>query len=332
MNDSPKLPEAGLLGLDQRARDIFRNIVESYLDTGDPVGSRSISRRLPVNLSPASVRNVMSDLEQLGLIFSPHTSAGRIPTELGLRFFIDALLEIGDLSAEERRNIEAQIKAKEPGRSVEDLLSEASRSLSGLSRGAGIVLAGKTDLRLKHVEFVRLEPGRALVVLVDESGSVENRLIDIDPGTTPSSLVEASNYLNNALRGHTLSEAKAEIERNRAKVQAELDQLAAKLVDEGIASWASASSDRPETLIVRGQRELISLLARAETGDGVRIFVGSESKLFSLSGSSLVVSPFHDSDQRIVGALGVIGPTRLNYARIVPMVDYTAKLVSRLIS
>ena len=358
MNDSPKPPDFGPTGLDQRARDIFRHIVETYLDTGGPVGSRSISRLLPISLSPASVRNVMSDLEHLGLIYSPHTSAGRIPTQTGLRFFIDALLEIGDLSGEERRAIEAQIKAKDPSRGIEDLLAEASSSLSGLSRGAGIVLAGKNNPRLKHIEFVRLEPGRALVVLVDESGTVENRLIDIDPGTTPSSLVEASNYLNNALRGHTLAEAKAEVERSRREVQAELDQLAGKLVDAGLATWAEASSGRPETLIVRGrsnlledvtaaedldrirllfddletQRELVSLLAKAEDGDGVRIFVGSESKLFSLSGSSLVVSPFRDGDQRIVGALGVIGPTRLNYARVVPMVDYTAKLVSRLLS
>ena len=358
MNDSPKPPDLGAKGLDRRARDIFRHIVETYLDTGGPVGSRSISRLLPNSLSPASVRNVMSDLEHLGLIYSPHTSAGRIPTQTGLRFFIDALLEIGDLSGEERQAIEAQIKAKDPSRGIEDLLAEASSSLSGLSRGAGIVLAGKNNPRLKHIEFVRLEPGRALVVLVDESGTVENRLIDIDPGATPSSLVEASNYLNNALRGHTLSEAKAAVEKSRREVQAELDQLAGNLVDAGLATWAETSADRPETLIVRGrsnlledvkaaedldrirllfddletQRELVSLLAKAEDGDGVRIFVGSESKLFSLSGSSLVVSPFHDGDQRIVGALGVIGPTRLNYARVVPMVDYTAKLVSRLLS
>ncbi len=353
----PAVGSAGLTGIDQRARDIFRRIVESYLETGEPVGSRNVSRLLPISLSPASVRNVMADLEQLGLIYSPHTSAGRIPTETGLRFFIDALLEVGDLSAEERRRIEFQIKAKEPGRSFEDVLAEASRSLSGLSRGAGIVLAGKSDIRLRQVEFVRLEPSRALVVLVGDDGTVENRLINIDPGTTQSALVEAGNYINQALRGRTLSEATAELENSRAAVQAELDQLTSKLVDAGLASWASVAADRPETLIVRGQsnlledvkaaedlerirllfddleaqRELISLLTRAETGDGVRIFVGSESNLFSLSGSSLVVSPYRDSDQRIVGALGVIGPTRLNYARVVPMVDYTAKLVSRLI-
>lgn len=364
MNDTPKatadsanVPGGGLPRLDERARDIFRRIVETYLGTGEPVGSRNVSRRLPVSLSPASVRNVMSDLEQLGLIFSPHTSAGRIPTETGLRFFIDALLEIGDLSNDERRRIEAQVKAKEPGRIVEDLLAEASQSLSGLSRGAGIVLASKSDLRLKQVEFVRLEPRRALVILVGEDGSVENRLIEIDPGTMPSALVEAANYLNTALRGRTLSEAKTELESSRDALQAELDQLTTRLVDAGLASWATASSDRPETLIVRGrsnlledvkaaddlerirllfddletQRELISLLSNAESGEGVRIFIGSESKLLSLSGSSLVVSPYHDGDQRIIGALGVIGPTRLNYARVVPMVDYTAKLVSRLI-
>jgi heat-inducible transcriptional repressor len=280
-----------------------------------------------------------------------------LPTETGLRFFIDALLEVGDVSTEERRAIEAQIRAAQPGRTVEDVFSEIGRLLSGLSRGAGVVLANKADLRLKHVEFVRLEPGKALVVLVAEDGSVENRIIDIDPGTTPSALIEAANYLNTGLRGHTLSEARSELEKRRDAAQAELDQLTGRLVDAGLATWAGAAADRPETLIVRGrsnlledlkaaddlerirrlfddleaQRELIGLLSSTETGEGVRIFIGSESKLFSLSGSSLVVSPFRDKEQRVVGALGVIGPTRLNYARVVPMVDYTAKLVGRLL-
>jgi heat-inducible transcriptional repressor len=349
---------SALQALDRRSREIFRRIVESYLDTGEPVGSRNLSRILPMSLSPASVRNVMSDLEQLGLVYAPHTSAGRLPTETGLRFFVDAFLEIGDLSAEERRQIEAQVRASgEPGRSPERLLSEASQLLSGMTRGAGVVLSGKADLRLKHIEFVRLEPGKALVVLVGEDGSVENRLIDVNPATTPSALTEASNYLNAHLRGHTLSEARSEIERRQAEAQAALDELTGRLVEQGLASWAGAESGRPETLIVRGrsnllddvhaaedlerirllfddletQRELITLLAHAETGEGVRIFIGSENKLFSLSGSSLVVSPYRDSEQRVVGVLGVIGPTRLNYARVVPMVDYTAKLVSRLL-
>jgi heat-inducible transcriptional repressor len=348
---------SALQNLDRRSREIFRRIVESYLDSGEPVGSRNISRLLPTALSPASVRNVMADLEQLGLIYAPHTSAGRLPTDFGLRFFVDALLEIGDLSVEERRQIEAQVKAGNPGRTVESVLAEASQALSGLSRGAGVVLANKTDIRLKHVEFIRLEPGRALVVLVGEDGSVENRLVDVDPGTTPSTLIEAANYLNAHLRGRTLSEARAEIGRRKAEAQAELDKLTEKLVETGLATWAETREGRPETLIVRGranlledvtaaedlerirllfddletQQELIHLLGNAESGDGVRIFIGSENQLFSLSGSSLVVSPYRDSDQRIVGVLGVIGPTRLNYARIVPMVDYTAKVVSKLI-
>jgi heat-inducible transcriptional repressor len=348
---------SALTGLDRRSRDIFRRIVESYLDSGEPIGSRNISRNLPVSLSPASVRNVMADLEQLGLIYAPHTSAGRLPTELGLRFFIDALLEVGDLSAGERQQIEAQLRATDRSRTLEGVLAEASQALSGLSRGAGVVLANKADMRLKHIEFVRIEPTRALVVLVGEDGSVENRLVDLDTGTTHSALIEAGNYLNAHLRGRTLAEAKSELERRLAQSRAELDSLTGRLVEAGLASWAEAGAGRPEMLIVRGQanlledvnaaedlerirllfedletqRELLRLLGNAETGEGVRIFIGSENQLFSLSGSSLVVSPYRDSEQRIVGVLGVIGPTRLNYARIVPMVDYTAKLVSRLL-
>jgi heat-inducible transcriptional repressor len=198
-------PGSALASLDRRSRDIFRRIVESYLDSGEPIGSRNISRNLPVSLSPASVRNIMADLEQLGLIYAPHTSAGRLPTELGLRFFVDALLEVGDLRAEERQQIEAQLRATDRSRTLEGVLSEASQALSGLSRGAGVVLANKADMRLKHIEFVRIEPTRALVVLVGEDGSVENRLVDLDVGTTQSTLIEAGNYLNTHLRGRTLA-------------------------------------------------------------------------------------------------------------------------------
>ena len=235
-----ELSGLALQTLDRRSREIFRRIVESYLDTGEPVGSRNLSRMLPVSLSPASVRNVMADLEALGLIYAPHTSAGRLPTESGLRFFVDALLEVGDLSAEERRRIESEVRAGDPGRTVESVLSEASQALSGLSRGAGVVLSGKADLRLKHIEFIRLEPTRALVVLVGEDGSVENRLIALEPGTTPSALIEAANYLNANLRGRTLSEARAELERRELAARAELDRLTAHLVEAGLASWAAA--------------------------------------------------------------------------------------------
>ncbi len=348
---------SALSSLDRRSREIFKRIVESYLATGEPVGSRNISRILPMSLSPASVRNVMADLEQLGLVYAPHTSAGRLPTEFGLRFFVDALLEIGDLSGEERRRIEAEIKASTPGRTLDSVLAEASQALSGLSRAAGVVLASKADLRLKHVEFIRLEPTRALVVLVGEDGAVENRVINLDPGTTPSSLIEAANYLNTHLRGRSVTDAAAELKRRENATRQELDRLTKGLVDAGLATFAAAADGRPETLIVRGranllddvkaagdlerirllfddletQRELIGLLAAAESGEGVRVFIGSENQLFSLSGSSLVVSPYRDSEQRVIGVLGVIGPTRLNYARIVPMVDYTAKVVGRLL-
>ena len=237
--------------LDVRSRDIFRTIVESYLNSGEPLGSRNLSKRLSVSLSPASVRNVMSDLEQLGLIYAPHTSAGRLPTELGLRYFVDGLMEIGDLTSRERREIEAQVAAANPDRGVDQILTEASQLLSGLSNSAGLVIAGKQDMRLKHIEFVRLEPTRALVVIVGEDGSVENRVIDLPAGLTTSSLIEAANYLNANIAGKTLREAHREISRLHEKTQSELDQLAQSLVDQGLATWAGASAERPLQLIVR---------------------------------------------------------------------------------
>ena len=346
-----------LSDLDKRSRDIFRSIVETYLETGEPVGSRNISRALDAPLSPASVRNVMSDLEQMGLLHSPHTSAGRLPTEIGLRFFIDALLEVGDLTREERQQIDVQVRASKESNSVEQVLTEASQMLSGLSSGAGLVLTHKADLRLKHIEFVRIEPLKALAILVGEDGQVENRVIDLPPGLPASALVEAGNYLNAHLQGRTIEEVRMELERTKAANQAELNKLSQRVVDAGLAVWSGAENDEVGTLIVRGRsnlltdfdatgdlerirllfddletkRDLIQLLGLAEQGKGVRIFIGSENNLFSLSGSSVVVSPYRDSNQRIVGVLGVIGPTRLNYARVIPMVDYTAKLISRIL-
>ncbi len=350
-------PSPDISELDTRSRDIFRHIVETYLDTGEPVGSRNISRMLPQTLSPASVRNVMADLEQMGLVFAPHTSAGRLPTDIGLRFFIDALLEVGDLSRDERQHIETNIAATATDLSLQALLTEASQMLSGLSRGAGLVLIPKTDSRLKHIEFVRLEPTRALVVLVGEDGAVENRIIETPAGLPPSALVEAANYLNAHVKGRTLAESRSHLEAEIARQRGALDELTQKVVEAGLATWAGAETGSPDSLIVRGRsnllddvranedlerirllfddleakKDLIQLLGLAERGDGVRIFIGSENKLFSLSGSSLVVAPYRDSEQKIVGALGVIGPTRLNYARIIPMVDYTAKVVGRLL-
>jgi heat-inducible transcriptional repressor len=351
----PASSQLGVAQLNERSREIFRQIVESYLATGEPVGSRNLARILPMTLSPASVRNVMSDLEQLGLVYAPHISAGRLPTEVGLRFFVDALMQIGDLSETDRKTIEAQVAGQ--SKSFEEVLTEASGLLSGLSRAAGVVLTAKSNQRLKHIEFVRLEPERALVVLVAEDGQVENRVLNIPVGLPMSALIEAANYLNARVRGRTLAEVKSEIERRLKEGQAELDELTQKIVAAGLASWSGGERDERK-LIVRGQahlledlkaladlervrllfddletrREVIDLLGRAEQAEGVRIFIGSENNLFSLSGSSTIVAPYHDASGQIVGVLGVIGPTRLNYARIVPMVDYTAKMVSKLLA
>ncbi len=346
-----------LQSLDARSREIFRTIVDSYLRDGEPVGSRSLSRLLPQSLSPATIRNVMSDLEHLGLIYAPHVSAGRLPTQTGLRFFVDAFMELGDLAEDERRIIESQVKASGSGATLEHMLTDASQMLSGMSRGAGLVLATKSEVPLKHIEFIQLEPTRALTVMVSQNGDVENRVLELPSGITASQLQEASNFLNANIRGRTLAEAKSEIARLREETRAALDTLSQDLVERGLAIWAGTESGLPARLIVRGRANLlenvtaqgdiellrhlfddletkeglIQLLDLAEEGQGVRIFIGSENKLFSLSGSSLVVAPYRDKDARVIGALGVIGPTRLNYARIVPMVDYTAQIISRML-
>ncbi|ASY54973.1 heat-inducible transcriptional repressor HrcA [Sinorhizobium sp. CCBAU 05631] len=340
--------------LDERSGEIFRRIVETYLESGEPLGSRNLSRLLPMSLSPASVRNVMSDLEDLGLIYSPHVSAGRLPTQTGLRFFVDAFMQVGNLSAEERTSIERQVRRDQP---VESLLTDASQMLSGMSRGAGLVITTKSDPVLKHVEFIRLAPTKALAVLVGDHDQVENRIIELPAGVTSAQLTEAANFVNAHLAGQTIPELRAQLEKVKKTVRGELDALSQDLVERGLAIWSGSEGDeKPARLIVRGRANLleglegsedierlrmlfddlekkdslIELLNLAESGPGVRIFIGSENKLFSLSGSSLIVAPYRDSDDRIVGAVGVIGPTRLNYSRIVPMVDYTAQLMSRL--
>jgi heat-inducible transcriptional repressor len=299
----------------------------------------------------------MSDLEELGLIYSPHISAGRLPTQSGLRFFVDAFMQVGDLSAEERANIDRQIRPADRDQPMESLMAEASRMLSGVSRGAGIVITTKSDPVLKHVEFIRLEPTKALAVLVGDHNQVENRIIELPAGVTSSQLTEAANFLNAHLSGQTLPELRGQLKTLKDQVQGELYALSHELVERGLAVWSGDSEEgKPTQLIVRGRANLlegladvadldrlrllfddlekkdslIELLNLAETGPGVRIFIGSENKLFSLSGSSLIVAPYRDDDDRIVGAVGVIGPTRLNYSRIVPMVDYTAQLVARL--
>ncbi len=345
--------------LGERPREVFRHLVEAFLASGEPVGSRTLSQRLPLALSPASIRNVMADLESMGLLYAPHTSAGRAPTEKGLRLFVDGLLEIGELAPDERVAIEARISGS--GRAVEDVLTQATSLLSGLSNCAGLVVSSKQDSALKHVEFVAVAPGKALVVMVSEDGQVENRLIDTPVGLPPSVLSEASNYLNARLRGRTLDAARGEVLLELEGERAELDRLTAKIVAEGLATLSSSGgglrNSEEKVLIVRGashlldtveaqvdiervrtlfedierKNELIRLLELAREGDGVRIFIGSENRLFSLSGSSIVAAPYANAQGKVIGVIGVLGPTRLNYGRIIPMVDHTAKVVGRLL-
>lgn len=348
----PIVPAPGLTELDARARDIFRRVVESYLETGEPVGSRTISRG-GVALSPASIRNTMQDLAHLGLLDAPHTSAGRMPTHAGLRMFVDGLLEVGDVAEDDKRAIEARLAVK--GRSFEEALAEASAVLSGLAGGAGIVVTPVREGGVKHVEFVPLGGGQALAVMVFEDGQVENRLMRQPPGVTPSALQEASNFLNTRLRGRTLVEARTEMDAELDAARRQLDETAARLVEEGLAAWSGGEGDA-RSLIVRGQAnlladararedidrvrqlfddleqkgQLIGLLDDVRDAEGVRIYIGAETRLFSLSGSSVIAAPYMSGRQKVLGAIGVIGPARLNYARVIPLVDYTARVLGRM--
>jgi heat-inducible transcriptional repressor len=336
-----------------RARDVFRMVVENYLSHGQPVGSRTISRLPGINLSPASIRNVMQDLEELGLLSHPHTSAGRVPTEGGLRLFVDGMMQAAEPSAEERAAIEGRLDRGGP---IEEALSNATAALSGLSACAGIVLVPKREPVLKQFGFVQLSPTQALAVMVGNDGSVENRVVELPPGVTASALGEAGNYVSARLSGLTLGEAEARLRREIDAGEAALDRAAQELVSRGLATWSRDGTQRP-VLIVRGQANLIDqaaaadlervrqlldelegkeeiarLLDSAGAGKGMKIFIGSENKLFALSGSSVIAAPYRGGDGKVVGVVGVIGPTRLNYARVVPMVDFTAKALSRLMA
>ena len=340
-------------GLDPRSAAVLREIVEQYVATGEPVGSRTLSRRLPIALSPATIRNVMSDLTDAGLLFAPHTSAGRLPTDRGLRLFVDGLLQSGGLEASEEEAISLALEAR--GRSLEATLAEASTMLAGLAGAAGLVLAPKSDGAVRHIEFVALGPGRALVILVGGDGSVENRVIETAPGLPASALEQAGNFLNARLAGRSLGELRKIVATDMANDRSQLDTLTAQVVEAGLATWTGEG--RGGSLIVRGQARLLSevtelhkleairvlferlerqetmlrLLELAESSQGVRIYIGAESGLFGESGVSMVVAPARNDADKIVGAIGVIGPTRINYGRIIPVVDYTARVIGRLL-
>ncbi|TNJ45536.1 heat-inducible transcriptional repressor HrcA [Phaeobacter sp. B1627] len=344
-----------LQDMNDRSREVFRLLVESYLETGGPVGSRTLTRSLNEKVSAATVRNVMQDLEYLGLLDSPHVSAGRVPTHMGLRLFVDGLLQMGDPSLQDRARIDGTLG--DNSSDVSGMLDRVGAALSGVTQGASLVLTPKYEAELRHIEFVSLAHDRALVVLVFSDGHVENRLFTPPPGQTPSSMREAANFLNALIEGRTLSDVRKDVQAEILKRRQEIDTLASDMIESGLAAWEEDANDQAR-LIVRGRANLLSedgapdelekirtlfddlerkrdiaeFLELTEEGDGVRIFIGSENKLFSLSGSSLVVSPYMNSDRKIIGAVGVIGPTRLNYGRIVPIVDYTAQLVGKMVS
>ncbi len=341
--------------LNERSRDVFCKIVDNYVATGEPIGSRTLAKRLAINLSPASIRNVMADLEDAGLLFSPHKSAGRLPTDTGLRLFVDGILEVGNLTQRERSVIKKQCAGS--SHSMETLLADVTTVLSGLSGCASIVMAPKKESPLKHIEFVNLSPGRTLVVLVSENGMVENRIFTTPKSLPPRILVEATNYLNSCLVGQTLSQAYDEIMIEWENEREKLDGLTKRVVESGLAEWAGERNNLENgSLIVRGQanlledvnviddlenvrglfgaletkEEMLKLLSLAEAAEGVQIFIGADNKLFNMTGCSMVVNSFKNSKEQIVGAIGVVGPTRMNYGRIIPMVDYTAKLIGKM--
>lgn len=341
--------------LNERARDVLRQIVEGYVASGSPIGSGTLARQgAALGASPATIRNVMQDLEEMGLLHAPHTSAGRLPTESGLRMYVDGLLEMGSLSSDQRQEIEARAGAA--GRTYESLLAEAGTVLSSLSSCAGIVVAPKTEGSLKHIEFVPLRTGRALVVLVFDSGLVENRIIEVPPGLPQSSLIEAGNYLAAQLRGRGLNDLRTEVSRQMATQKTQLDVLTQKVVSAGIAEQAGDSSEG--VLIVRGQSNLLEnvenledlerirklfaaleakenavrLLQSAESAGGCQVFIGAQNELFGLSGMSMILRSYRNADQQVIGAVGVIGPMRMNYGHLVPMVDYTSRVIGELLS
>ncbi len=340
--------------LNDRSREVFRRLVEAYVETGEPVGSRTLSRRLLMSLSPASIRTVMAELERAGLLYAPHVSAGRLPTRAGMRLFVDGLLEVGALAEDERARIDGECRAA--GKSIDHVLAQAVGALSGLARCAGMVMAPKTHRSLRQIDFVPLDRARALVVLVTDDGLVENRVIDLPEGVEVQALVEAANFINTRLTGRTLDEVREELGQELDDQRHQLDELARRVIEAGIAVWAGDGQGRqPPALIVRGTGHLLedvtavadlerirTLFDALETGgrflelldvaakaDGVQIFIGSDNDLFGVTGCSMIVAPYRDSRERIIGALGVIGPQRLNFARIIPMVDYTAKVVGR---
>jgi heat-inducible transcriptional repressor len=337
--------------LDRRSQRIFQLIVDSYIESGEPIGSSTLSRRLSESLSPATIRNIMAHLEKVGLLYSPHTSAGRLPTEQGLKLYVQGLLDIGPISDIDKQILESKLEFQ--NRSFDEVLNEAITTLTGLSQCTGIVMAPTYNSPLKHVEFIYLSKGQALIVMVSKEGMIENRIISIPEDMTPSHLVEAGNYLSSRLIGRTLDEAKTLIADELEFEKNQLHTLAKQIVSEGLALWGT--TENLPTLIVKGQSNLLNvartaddvshiqrlfesletkegileLLDSAKQGEGVQVFMGANSPLFHLSGCSMIVAPYKNSQHDVIGAIGVLGPARQNYGRIIPMVNYAVQLIEK---
>jgi len=342
------------LELSDRSKQIFKGVIESYLDSGEPVGSEALSKKLGINISTSTIRSIMANLQKEGLLFAPHISAGRLPTDKGMRYFVDGVLEFGRLSKSERETIKNQCRSK--GISFEDVLDEASKILSSLSNCAGFVVAPKYQNKIKHIEFIRLSSNQIMSIVANENGLVENRILDSNNSYSENTLKQVSNYLNSKFSGKTIDEIKKIISNEIENSQLELNTLSKKLVKEGIIELVP-NSEAPY-IFLHGQSSLLednivtkdldqmrnifddienksnflSVLESTNKGKGVQIYIGAQNFLFNHSGLSMIMAPYINNEQKIIGAIGVLGPMRINYARIVPLVDYTSKVIGRILS
>jgi len=340
--------------LSERSKKILKSVVETYLETGEPAGSETILKKVGIDLSASSIRTILANLQKDGLLYAPHTSAGRLPTDKGMRFFVDGLLEFGRLSKSEQENIKNQCQSK--GSSFQEVLNEASKTISGLSNCAGIVVAPKFQNKIKHIEFIKLNSNKIMSIIASENGLVENRILDSKTNYNDNTLKQASNYLNSKFVGKTIDQIKLMISEEIKNSKNQLDSIATKLVKEGIIEIVpnletpyiflhgqssllgeeviSKDLDQIRNLFddIENKSNFLNVIENTRKGQGVQIFIGSQNFLFKHSGLSMVMAPYKNKEQKIIGAIGVVGPTRLNYAKIVPLVDYTSKVVGRILS
>ena len=340
--------------LSHRSKQIFKSVVETYLETGSPSGSETILKKGLIDLSSSSIRSILAELQKEGFLYAPHTSSGRLPTDKGMRLFVDGLLEFGRLSKNEQENIKQQCVSK--GASFQDVLEEASKLISGLSNHAGIVVAPKFQNKIKHIEFIRLNNSQVMSIIASINGQIENRIINEKGLYSDNTLKEISNYLNSKYTNKNIDEIKKNIKDDIKNSKGRLEVLSKNLVKKGILEL-EPNTENPY-IFLHGQSSLlgdeiiskdldqirklfdeienkntfVNILENTNAAKGVQIFIGSQNFLFKHSGLSMVMAPYKNKAQEIIGAIGVVGPTRLNYSRIVPLVDYTSKIIGKVLS